>query len=413
MKNLNNLIYVTIFVLIVALGCKQTDVGKEAAPQYTFASNTNTEYASTLEPAAAAKVFEGKVIAVSDGDTITVLDTNNKQHKIRFAGIDAPEAKQDFGNKAKENLSALLFNKTVRVISNKTDKYGRTVGTVLLDSKDINLEQIKAGFAWHYKEYAGEQSETERKNYADAEVIARRAKIGLWSMANPTAPWAFRKGANVNPADADKIFGNKNSLIYHWAGCPGFTKIGEKNRVVFATPTIAEAAGYRAAKNCASPIPKPSSEIEHLEDPDSVEESVETESEKALTYTVPAPSVVPPPIVVRQPTPETYTPKTYPTPAPTDTRETTAASPTATAICADGTLSYSANRRGTCSHHGGVSQWLDGSSTRTEPTTTYSPPRSSPSDTSDRPKTVQVDGYYRKDGTYVRPHTRSAPRRKN
>ena len=94
-------------------------------------------------------------------------------------------------------------------------------------------------------------------------------------MANPTAPWEWRRGANVKPEDADKFFGNKNSLIYHWAGCPGFTKIGERNRVVFATPTEAEAAGYRAAKNCTSPKPSPSPSPEL----DSLEANLETENE--------------------------------------------------------------------------------------------------------------------------------------
>lgn len=108
----------------------------------------------------------------------------------------------------------------------------------------------------------------------------------------------------------------------------------------------------------------------------------------------------------------TYSTPTYPLPEykPTPSIQTeTRSSSTATALCADGTYSYSASRQGTCSHHGGVSVWLDGSST----TPSYSTPSSSSSDSTYRPKTVNVRGYYRKDGTYVRPHTRSAPRRRN
>lgn len=407
-------IVILLFTLVGAFigGSRKTDDAPLAASLPKTNLPPDAQYIPINEPLVDG-VIEGKVVGVSDGDTITVLDKNNKEHKIRFGGIDAPESKQDFGNKAKENLSNLVYGKTVRVISNKIDKYGRTVGTVFLDGKDINLEQIKAGFAWHYKDYASEQSEADRTTYADAETVAKRSKSGLWSMANPTAPWAFRKGADVPAADADKIFGNKNSLIYHWVGCPGFAKIGEKNRVVFAAPTEAEAAGYRAAKNCTSPKPNPSPSPEP--EAETLEANLETEKETTYSYTVPAPVYTPTPAIVsRQPTPapEIYVPRPLPPPAPPYNRETTIPSATATALCNDGTVSYSANRQGTCSHHGGVDKWLDGSTTSDEPTSTYTP-RYPSSDTSDRPKTVQVDGYYRKDGTYVRPHTRSAPRRRN
>ena len=205
------------------------------------------------------------------------------------------------------------------------------------------------------------------------------------------------------------VYSANNSNVYH----VNFdVKDGEKNRVVFATPTEAEAAGYRAAKNCTSPKPSPSPAETEAE---ALEANLETEKETTYSYTVPAPVYTPTPaIVVRQPPPppEIYVPRPLPPPAPPYNRETTLPSVTATALCNDGTVSYSANRQGTCSHHGGVDKWLDGSTTSTEPTSTYTP-RYPSSDTSDRPKTVQVDGYYRKDGTYVRPHTRSAPRRRN
>lgn len=197
----------------------------------------------------------GKVVGVHDGDTATVLDENKQQHKIRFNGIDAPELKQDFGNRSKQNLSDLIFGKTVTVKVDKKDKYNRAVGIVFLDGRDINIEQIKAGLAWHYKKYASEQSESDRKLYSEAEVAAQNAKLGLWSQPNPTAPWAYRAGEDVKPELAGKIFGNKNTKVYHWAGCPGFTKLGEENRAVFGSTKEAESAGYRAAKNCSKPAP--------------------------------------------------------------------------------------------------------------------------------------------------------------
>jgi endonuclease YncB( thermonuclease family) len=96
---------------------------------------------------AGAATLTGKVVGVSDGDTITVLDAAKTQHKIRLAGIDPPEKAQPFGQKSKEHLSDSVFGKQVQVEYTKTDKYGRTVGKVLVNGMDANLEQIKAGFA--------------------------------------------------------------------------------------------------------------------------------------------------------------------------------------------------------------------------------------------------------------------------
>lgn len=140
----------------------------------------------------AADTLHGRVVGVSDGDTVTVLDTIHTQWKIRLMGIDAPEKKQAFGNKSKEHLSGFLFNKQVAVEYSKQDKYGRTVGKIIVNGVDANLEQVKAGLAWHYKQYQREQSEVDRITYAQAEEQARAAKRGLWSDTNPTPPWGWR-----------------------------------------------------------------------------------------------------------------------------------------------------------------------------------------------------------------------------
>ena len=148
---------------------------------------------------AQAANITGKVVGVSDGDTITVLDASKTQHKIRLEGIDAPEKAQPFGNRSKEHLSDQVFGKQVEVQSNKTDKYGRTVGKVLINGKDANLEQIRAGFAWHYKEYQKEQSSSDRVAYSNAESFARTARSGLWSDPKPMAPWEWRHGGKDEP----------------------------------------------------------------------------------------------------------------------------------------------------------------------------------------------------------------------
>ena len=134
----------------------------------------------------------GHVVGVSDGDTITVLDADKVQHKIRLTGIDAPEKKQAFGNRSKQGLSDMLFNKIVTVETDKRDRYGRELGKVLAGSKDVNLEQVRTGMAWHYKAYERTQSAADRQAYADAENEAKDAKRGLWVDADPIPPWEWR-----------------------------------------------------------------------------------------------------------------------------------------------------------------------------------------------------------------------------
>jgi endonuclease YncB( thermonuclease family) len=134
----------------------------------------------------------GNVVGVADGDTITVLDADRVQHKIRLTGIDAPEKKQAFGNRSKQSLSDMVFDKNVTVETDKRDRYGRELGKVLADGKDVNLEQVRAGMAWHYKAYVRTQSAIDRQAYADAENEAKDAKRGLWVDADPTPPWEWR-----------------------------------------------------------------------------------------------------------------------------------------------------------------------------------------------------------------------------
>ncbi|MEJ6982402.1 thermonuclease family protein [Pedobacter sp. P351] len=99
----------------------------------------------------ASEILTGKVVAVADGDTITILNSNFQQVKIRLHGIDCPEKSQDFGQKA---TSDLCYGKTVEVQALDTDRYGRTIGLVKLpDGKVLNKELLKAGLAWHYKHY--------------------------------------------------------------------------------------------------------------------------------------------------------------------------------------------------------------------------------------------------------------------
>lgn len=139
-----------------------------------------------------AAPITGKVVGVSDGDTIKVLDSSKTQHIIRLAGIDAPEKAQPFGQRSKEHLSDLVFGKQVTIEGDKIDRYQRRVGKVIVAGVDANLEQIKSGFAWHYKAYEKEQPVEDRASYSSAEQASRTKHIGLWSDKSPTPPWEWR-----------------------------------------------------------------------------------------------------------------------------------------------------------------------------------------------------------------------------
>jgi micrococcal nuclease len=131
--------------------------------------------------------FNGPVISVTDGDTIVVLKEDKTIVKIRLEGIDCPEAKQDFGTKAKQATSQLCFGKNVRVVKSGDDRYGRTLGMVYVGKLCVNEELIRQGLAWHFKKY------NKDPELARLENEARAAKIGLWAMDNAVAPWEFRK----------------------------------------------------------------------------------------------------------------------------------------------------------------------------------------------------------------------------
>ena len=126
-----------------------------------------------------ADTLTGKVAKITDGDTLYVLDANYQQHKIRLAGIDAPERKQAYGLTSRKHLASIVAGKQVTVEYQKRDRYGRIVGKVWVNGVDVCLEQVKAGFAWHYKKYQHEQSLEDQRLYADAENSARIGRLGL------------------------------------------------------------------------------------------------------------------------------------------------------------------------------------------------------------------------------------------
>jgi endonuclease YncB( thermonuclease family) len=130
------------------------------------------------------------VIAIADGDTLTArCDTpaGKENITIRLAEIDAPEKRQPFGTRSRQHLAELCFKKTAEVKHRARDRYGRTVGRVTCEGVDANVEQVRAGMAWAYKQYVTDP------HIPDLERDAKRSGIGLWSDANPIAPWQWRR----------------------------------------------------------------------------------------------------------------------------------------------------------------------------------------------------------------------------
>lgn len=134
-----------------------------------------------------AEVFFARVVGVQDGDSITVLTQAKQRIQVRLDGIDAPEMGQDFGRRAKEALSKLIFSRTIMLKPTSQDRYGRTIAVVYLGEQNINLEMIRLGLAWHYTQYNDDPL------FQVAERFARERRIGLWSHNNPIPPWEWRR----------------------------------------------------------------------------------------------------------------------------------------------------------------------------------------------------------------------------
>ena len=198
-----------------------------------------------------ASAWEGKCVGIADGDTITVMH-NGKGERIRLYGIDTPERRQDFGNRAKQFTSDMVFGKVVEVKSIDMDRYGRTVGLVYVGGQSLNEELIKAGYAWVYRKYCKQRFCSAWLTHEDE---ARRSGIGLWAHSNPIPPWDFRHSkrrsvtasATISPASGG-YHGNVKSHVFHRSGCRYYNC---KNcTAVFQSREEAIAAGYRPCKVC-------------------------------------------------------------------------------------------------------------------------------------------------------------------
>lgn len=170
--------------LVLLVGCEQV------------ASVVSQTRAGQEAPAVS---FSGRVVGVTDGDTITVLEELIQQHTIRLAEIDAPEQGQPWGDRARQGLSALVFGKSVSVQQTDTDRYGRVVARVFSEGRDVNRAMVEEGSAWAYREYLTDDT------LIATEARARQGRAGLWSMSGTqtVAPWEWRGGVRVGNGTID------------------------------------------------------------------------------------------------------------------------------------------------------------------------------------------------------------------
>jgi len=204
----------------------------------------------------AVESFSGKCISIADGDTIGVLK-DGREIKIRVDGIDCPESGQDFGGKAKSFTSDFCFGKQVFVRAKGLDKYGRTIARVIVDDKDLSLELVRTGLAWHYAKYSSDSV------LAGAERIARLNGKGLWALINPLPPWDFRAGGAAlrdqfdslkesdstyqgKPVeDTTTVYITKTGAKYHRSGCRYLRKSS-----ISISKSNAIARGYTPCSKC-------------------------------------------------------------------------------------------------------------------------------------------------------------------
>lgn len=171
-----------LLLLNLLVGCQQLSQ-KRAINQAVGIANT---LPAVTDPSQ-MEFMVGRVVRVADGDTVTLLDANNTQHRIRLSQIDAPESKQAFSRVSKDALSNLIATKQVTVKIDGIDRYKRILGEIFIDDKNVNLYMVRHGFAWAYTEYVTDIS------YFEAQEAAQKEKQGLWRDPHAIAPWEYRR----------------------------------------------------------------------------------------------------------------------------------------------------------------------------------------------------------------------------
>jgi endonuclease YncB( thermonuclease family) len=149
-------------------------------------------FSLALATPADAYLLAGRVVRIVDGDTL-VLEVDGYRQRVRFAGIDAPERNQPWGEAATRELRRRLAGRAVVIEWHKKDRWKRLIGVVRLSGEDIGRQLVDRGLAWHYKRYQNEQTPSVREAYSASEKAAQDARRGLWSDPEPIPPWEWRR----------------------------------------------------------------------------------------------------------------------------------------------------------------------------------------------------------------------------
>lgn len=204
--------------------------------------------------------WPGKVVNVSDGDTISVLH-DGQQTKIRLYGIDCPEKAQSYGQKSREMTSAMVAGRTVEVEVKDTDRYGRSVGLVSIDGVSLNEAMVRNGYAWVYRQYCKERF---CSDWIALESTARQQQKGMWADSHIIPPWDWRHSdgnqqiSNTSSSGAKSLaqkndvaggyHGNVRSHKFHRPGCQHYNC---KNcTAVFGSREQAISSGYSPCGLC-------------------------------------------------------------------------------------------------------------------------------------------------------------------
>ena len=155
-------------------------------------------------------VVHGRVVGVTDGDTLKILVADQQLLRVRLAFCDAPEKRQVLGTRAKQAMSELAFVKEIELRPHAIDRYGRTVAQVFVDGKDVGMEILRKGFAWVYGRYITEASTEVQETYRIAPDEAKAERLGLWSDPNSIPPWIFR---NLAKADQQQTLASKDRSV--------------------------------------------------------------------------------------------------------------------------------------------------------------------------------------------------------
>lgn len=169
---------------------------------------------------ATQQTITGKVVHVTDGDTV-IVQSGQIKTIIRLDGIDAPESDQQKGKESAGKLQELVLDKEVSVSFSEKDKYGRTIGRIYVEDTWVNLEMVKSGYAWHYKKYSKDET------LAEAEKAARKNEVGVWEDDKPVPPWRFRRimRQRMNPLynppkpGEDAVYVTRYGSKYHKEDC--------------------------------------------------------------------------------------------------------------------------------------------------------------------------------------------------